>query len=53
VAVASLGLLSPVAAVVLGWALLGQALAGWSLAGMVTVLMCIGVVQWSVSRSKK
>lgn len=53
VAVASLGLLSPVAAVVLGWALLGQALAGWSLVGMCTVLVCIGVVQWSVSRPKR
>jgi probable blue pigment (indigoidine) exporter len=52
VAVASLGLLSPVAAVVLGWALLGQALAGWSLVGMCTVLVCIGVVQWSVSRPR-
>lgn len=52
VAMASLGLLSPVAAVVLGWALLGQALVGWSLVGMVTVLACIGVVQWSVSRPR-
>ena len=50
VAVASLGLLSPVAAVVLGWALLGQALAGWSLVGMCTVLVSIGVMQWSAPR---
>jgi probable blue pigment (indigoidine) exporter len=50
VAVASLGLLSPVAAVVLGWALLGQALTGWSLVGMCTVLACIGAVQWSMAR---
>ncbi|BEU96340.1 EamA family transporter [Acidovorax sp. DW039] len=52
VAVASLGLLSPVAAVVLGWVLLGQALRDWSLVGMLTVLVCIGLVQCSATRKR-
>ena len=45
VAVSSLGLLSPLVAVVLGWALLGQAMSGLSLAGLVTVLASILAVQ--------
>ena len=49
VAVASLGLLSPLTAVVLGWALLGQALGGLSLAGMWTVLGCVLAVQWAMA----
>lgn len=47
VAVSSLGLLSPLTAVVLGWALLGQALSGLSLVGLVTVLGSILAVQWA------
>ena len=39
VAVASLGLLSPLTAVVLGWVLLSQLLTGSALAGLVVVLM--------------
>ncbi|RFP12118.1 MULTISPECIES: EamA family transporter [unclassified Duganella] len=44
-AVSSLGLLSPLVAVVLGWALLGQALSALSLAGLATVLASILTVQ--------
>ena len=41
VAVSSLGLLSPLMAVLLGWVLLGQTLTDWSLVGMVTVLASV------------
>jgi probable blue pigment (indigoidine) exporter len=47
VAVSSLGLLSPLTAVLLGWSLLGQALTGWSLVGLVTVLASVLTVQWA------
>ena len=47
VAVSSLGLLSPLTAVLLGWALLGQAMTGWSLLGLVTVLASVLAVQWA------
>ncbi|WP_369959500.1 EamA family transporter [Pseudomonas benzenivorans] len=47
VAVSSLGLLSPLTAVVLGWALLGQSLTGLSLLGLVAVLGSILAVQWA------
>lgn len=50
VAVSSLGLLSPVTAVLLGWALLGQAMTGVSLVGMLVVLCSILTVQWAMSR---
>ncbi|MFY3383132.1 EamA family transporter [Paracidovorax sp. MALMAid1276] len=50
VAVSSLLLLSPVTAVVLGWALLGQAMRGLSLVGMLVVLSSILAVQWAMSR---
>jgi probable blue pigment (indigoidine) exporter len=49
VAVSSLGLLSPLTATVLGWALLGQAMSGWSLAGFVMVIGSILAVQWAES----
>lgn len=45
VAVASLGLLSPLTAVVLGWALLGQSMGGMALAGLVVVLVSVLAVQ--------
>ncbi len=45
VAASSLGLLSPLTAVLLGWALLDQAVRGWSLAGMAAVLLSILAVQ--------
>nr|WP_288851346.1 EamA family transporter [uncultured Acidovorax sp.] len=51
VAVSSLGLLSPVTAVLLGWALLGQAMTGVSLVGMLVVLASILAVQWAMSRA--
>ncbi|MBS7660880.1 EamA family transporter [Pseudomonas lalucatii] len=47
VAVSSLGLLSPLTAVVLGWALLGQSLTGLSLLGLLAVLGSILAVQWA------
>ncbi len=50
VAVSSLGLLSPVTAVLLGWVLLGQSMTGVALAGMLVVLASILAVQWAMSR---
>lgn len=50
VAVLSLGLLSPVTAVLLGWLLLGQAMTGVALVGMCVVLGSILAVQWAMSR---
>src|SRR3989344_3820104 len=50
VAVSSLGLLSPVTAVLLGWVLLGQAMTGVALGGMLVVLASILEVQWAMSR---
>ncbi len=52
VAVSSLGLLSPVTAVILGWALLGQAMTGWSLVGLVGVLVSILTVQRAMTGRK-
>lgn len=49
VAVASLGLLSPLTAVVLGWALLGQSMTGMALAGLVVVLVSVLAVQWTAA----
>ena len=51
VAVSSLGLLSPVTAVLLGWVLLGQTMTGVSLVGMLVVLASILAVQWAMSRA--
>ncbi|MCV2350538.1 DMT family transporter [Paucibacter sp. Y2R2-4] len=50
VAVSSLGLLSPLAAVLLGWALLNQALRGQALAGLAVVLLSVLAVQLSAAR---
>ncbi|MBB3120643.1 putative blue pigment (indigoidine) exporter [Massilia violacea] len=47
VAVSSLGLLSPLTAVILGWALLGQSMRGWSLLGLITVFGSVLAVQWA------
>lgn len=47
VAVSSLGLLSPVTAVVLGWILLGQSMTGISLAGLILVLASVLGVQFN------
>ena len=49
VAVSSLGLLSPLVAVVLGWALLDQSMTDLSLAGLIAVLGSILAVQWAAS----
>jgi probable blue pigment (indigoidine) exporter len=46
VAVSSLGLLSPLTAVILGWTLLGETMKGMSFAGFLTVLGSILAVQW-------
>lgn len=53
VAVSSLGLLSPVTAVLLGWLLLGQAMTGVALGGMLVVLGSILAVQWAMSRPRR
>ncbi|SCK12342.1 EamA family transporter [Vogesella sp. LIG4] len=50
VAVSSLGLLSPLCAVLLGWLLLGQSLGGWALCGLLLVLGSVLAVQWSSQR---
>ncbi len=52
VAVASLGLLSPLTAVVLGWVLLSQSITGTALAGLVIVLASVFAVQWTTARSQ-
>jgi probable blue pigment (indigoidine) exporter len=48
VAVSSLGLLSPLTAVVLGWIVLGQAMRGGAMLGFLTVLGSVLAVQWSM-----
>lgn len=53
VAVSSLGLLSPVAAVVLGWTLLGQSMTGLSLLGLVMVLGSVLTVQLAMIQPRK
>lgn len=50
IAVSSLGLLSPLTAVILGWLLLGQAITGISLLGLFMVLVSVLVVQWASHR---
>lgn len=52
VAVASLGLLSPLCAVGLGWMLLGQSITGTALVGLVVVLASVFAVQWHTSRGR-
>lgn len=49
VAVSSLGLLSPLVAVLLGWALLGQSITGVALLGLIAVLGSILAVQWATA----
>ena len=49
VAVSSLGLLSPLVAVLLGWVLLGQSITGVALLGLIAVLGSILAVQWAAS----
>ena len=50
VAVSSLGLLSPLTAVVLGWVLLGQTIRGFAFVGLAMVFASILAVQWTASR---
>jgi len=52
VAVSSLGLLSPLTAVILGWALLGQSITGVALLGLLAVLGSILAVQWASTPKK-
>ncbi|MFT3802599.1 MAG: EamA family transporter [Burkholderiaceae bacterium] len=52
VAVASLGLLSPLTAVVLGWVLLSQSMTGMALAGLMIVLASVFAVQWTSARAR-
>ncbi|VVE41551.1 EamA family transporter [Pandoraea commovens] len=51
VAVSSLGLLSPLTAVVLGWVLLGQTIKGLAFVGLAMVFASILAVQWTASRT--
>ena len=53
VAVASLGLLSPLTAVVLGWVLLSQSMTGSALVGMVVVLASVLAVQWTAGWARQ
>ncbi|TEA72316.1 EamA family transporter [Allopusillimonas ginsengisoli] len=46
IAVASLGLVSPLTAVFLGWVVLDQNITGTAMVGMVLVLLSVLVVQW-------
>lgn len=52
VAVASLGLLSPLTAVVLGWVLLSQSVTGPALLGLAIVLASVFAVQWTAARPR-
>lgn len=52
VAVASLGLLSPLAAVALGWLVLAQAISGVALIGLIIVLVSVLVVQRTAARAR-
>ncbi|WP_233958439.1 EamA family transporter [Pectobacterium versatile] len=52
IAVASLGLLSPLTAVVLGWVLLSQSMTGTAFLGLAIVLASVFAVQWTTERSK-
>lgn len=49
VAVASLGLLSPITAVALGWLVLAEAMTGTALVGLLVVLISVLAVQWTAT----
>jgi probable blue pigment (indigoidine) exporter len=53
VAVSSLGLLSPLTAVILGWLILGQSMTGSSLLGIILVMGSVLAVQWISNRPAK
>mgnify|MGYP000514441296 CR=1 FL=1 len=48
VAVSSLGLLSPISAVIIGWLALGQSITGTALIGLIAVLASVLTVQWAL-----
>lgn len=52
VAVSSLGLLSPISAVTIGWIVLGQSITGFALLGLVVVLGSVLTVQWALIPKK-
>ncbi|MGK0248155.1 MAG: putative blue pigment (indigoidine) exporter [Oleispira sp.] len=52
VAVSSLGLLSPISAVILGWIVLDQSITGFALMGLIAVLGSILTVQWALAPKK-
>lgn len=49
VAVSSLGLLSPITAVIIGWTILGQSITGIALVGLIAVLGSVLTVQWALA----
>lgn len=53
VAVSSLGLLSPLTAVVFGWALLGQSMGGTALLGLAAVLGSVLAIQWATAAPRR
>lgn len=53
VAVSSLGLLSPISAVIIGWLVLGQSITGIALIGLVAVLGSVLTVQWALVPKSK
>jgi probable blue pigment (indigoidine) exporter len=52
VAVSSLGLLSPIAAVIIGWLVLDQSITGIALLGLIAVLGSVLTVQWALVPKK-
>lgn len=52
VAISSLGLLSPISAVIIGWLVLGQSITGIALIGLIAVLASVLTVQWVLAPTK-
>ena len=52
VALSSLGLLSPISAVIIGWLILGQSITGIALLGLISVLGSVLTVQWALVPKK-
>ena len=52
VAVSSLGLLSPISAVIIGWVILEQSITGFALLGLIAVLGSVLTVQWALAPKK-
>ena len=46
VAISSLGLLSPISAVIIGWVVLSESITGIALIGLIAVLLSVLTVQW-------